>query len=251
MVRAHALSLAAILTGLFACDEAELAEEMMASNDAPPAENDAPPAEGAEPEWSTSTLTEKAEQPEGAYARRTARQLMSEATSVLEIMRRDATLDRLLRQSKGVFIAPGYAPSRSGVLVARTPAGWDEPRFYEVAGIGAARNQYEEDIAVLAMSDAALEVFNEGVSPHSADLKLIDYVGLRVVGLSNAKDHDIVFWSEDANVFTDVDLGLVGVSPDHQKNATYRNDKAAAKTPDARFHAPEASLERALSYRQR
>jgi lipid-binding SYLF domain-containing protein len=161
-----------------------------------------------------------------------AKETVLEAAAVVEQMRADADVARLLDQANAVFIVPDYARASliagaaggQGVLIARTDDGWSAPAFYNIGAInlGAAAGIEGGSIAFLLMTDDALEGFeNQHNFSLNADagLTIIDWTQRAQV--SAGKGADVVVWSDTEGLYGDLAISVSDIFWDEQANAAY------------------------------
>lgn len=160
-----------------------------------------------------------------------ARALVEDATSVVDRMQSDPDLANMLRQARGVFIVPAYGKAAAvvgarggeGVLLARGDQGWSGPLFYDIGAIsvGAQAGAAGGDIAMLLMSERALESFREENNfslNADAGLTIVDYSARAQASVGKG---DVVLWSDMEGAFAGVALSVTDISWDEEENAAY------------------------------
>lgn len=186
-----------------------------------------------------------------------AEELVNKAAKVVEAMKTDADLREMLAQAKGIFIVPDYgraaavvgASGGKGVLVAKTDGKWSDPTFYNIGSvsIGAQAGIKEGHIAMLLMSDKALDAFKDENS-----FSLDADAGLTLIAWdasAEASGKDVIFWSDTDGLFAGASLGTSDISWDQDDNrGLYGEQVSVDDVLSGKLKTPKsATLQRALS----
>jgi lipid-binding SYLF domain-containing protein/predicted outer membrane protein len=161
-----------------------------------------------------------------------ARAQIREAVQVVERMKADPQVARLLERAQGVFILPDYgrvalglgAQAGQGVLVTRRGEDFSDPVFYTMGGIsiGAQAGAAAGEIALLLMTERAVQRFRS-----DRGFSVVADAGL-TIGNYSTRDHasagkvqDIVVWSGTSGAYAGLSLGLTDVAVDAAANRAY------------------------------
>lgn len=140
----------------------------------------------------------------------TASKHVEDAVKIVQTMRSDARLERLLMQAQGLFVVPSYTRialgigggGGAGLLLARLADGsWSEPAFYHVGSIsvGLQVGAQSGPAALVLNSSKAVDAFRK-----NSNFSLNADVGLTVANwsvASSAEAGDIVAWSSNVGLF--------------------------------------------------
>jgi lipid-binding SYLF domain-containing protein len=163
-----------------------------------------------------------------------AQEQVDRATQVVNEMRGDPGVAKLLDQARGVLIVPKYAKGafivggEGGAAVALLKnhgAGkeWSAPAFYHVGGasIGAAAGGQSGSIAMLLMTEKATEMLVN----HKNKFSFNGDAGLTVVNWSaNAQASsggDVIVWSDVKGAFAGASVGVKDVKRDEDANQAF------------------------------
>jgi SH3 domain-containing YSC84-like protein 1 len=150
---------------------------------------------------------------------------INDAVRIVEQMKRDPHLGRLLEQSHGVFIVPHYAKAAlvvggqggGGLLLKRNQNQWSDPAFYNIGGgsIGLQAGGEGGAIAMLLMTQKAIDKFENTNSTWSLGAS----AGLTVVTYSakargETGNGDVVLWSDTNGLFGGLNVNVVDIAPD-------------------------------------
>lgn len=140
---------------------------------------------------------------------------VEDAAAVVRRLAGEPGIDRLLAQSKGVFIVPRYgraaiglgAAGGAGVLLARHSDGsWSDPAFFNIGGLSVGLQAGAEGgpVALILNNDKAIDNFRK-----KNNFSLSADAGLTVINWSrqaqgNAGAGDIVVWSGTKGLFGNV-----------------------------------------------
>lgn len=140
---------------------------------------------------------------------------VEDAAAVVRRLAGEPGVDRLLAQSRGVFIVPNYgraaiglgAAGGAGVLLARRSDGsWSDPAFFNIGGLSVGLQAGAEGgpVAMILTNDKALDNFRK-----KNNFSLNADAGLTVVNWSrqaqgSAGGGDIVVWSGTKGLFGNV-----------------------------------------------
>lgn len=163
------------------------------------------------------TTTSTARQPASTPSRAdtAAVRHVDDAAAVVRRLAGEPGIDRVLSQSKGVFIVPTYgraaiglgAAGGAGVLLARRSDGsWSDPAFFNIGGLSVGLQAGAEGgpVAMILTNDKALDNFRK-----KNNFSLNADAGLTVVNWSrqaqgSAGAGDIVIWSGTKGLFGNV-----------------------------------------------
>ena len=165
---------------------------------------------------------------------------LDKAAQAVKAMRKDAQVDKLLQQAKGVFIIPQYgraalgvgAQGGAGVLVAHHGGKWSAPGFYNFGGVSMGLQAGVEagSIAMLLMTDKALNMFNNNGNKFAltadAGLTIVDY-SARATG--TAGQGDVVLWSNAKGVLADLNVGVTDINFDEKETRVYYGKPVSAQ----------------------
>jgi SH3 domain-containing YSC84-like protein 1 len=162
---------------------------------------------------------------------RDAKAQVSEATKVVQQMKRDPKLTALLQRANGVFVAPDYgkgaavvgARGGEGVVLLRNGDDWSNPAFYNFGGlsIGAQVGGAGGSFAMLLMNDRAVDAFrtkNSFSLDASAGLTIVDYSAGSQAATGKG---DVIVWSDTEGLFAGASLGISGIVRDEAENRAY------------------------------
>jgi lipid-binding SYLF domain-containing protein len=140
---------------------------------------------------------------------------VEDAAAVVRRLAGEPGIDRLLAQSKGVFIVPKYgraaiglgAAGGAGVLLARHSDGtWSDPAFFNIGGLSVGLQAGAEGgpVAMILNNDKAVDSFRK-----KNNFSLSADAGLTVVNWSrqaqgSAGTGDVVVWSGTKGLFGNV-----------------------------------------------
>jgi len=197
-----------------------------------------------------------------SHAASSAESRVNAAVHVVEQMRRDPHLVRLLDQAKGIFIIPHYGKGAAivggqgggGVVLERHASGWGDPAFYSIGGasIGAQVGGEGGAIAMLLMTDKAVNKFANSNATWSlnanAGLTVVTYSGKAQAETGTG---DVVVWSDTSGLFGGASVSITDIAPDRNMDHGYYQNRESsgqilASTTPARRAAP---LRRALETR--
>ena len=186
-------------------------------------------AEAAQPTQMAAAVTP--EKGEAAKARST----VANATATVHKMRQDAKLDALLKQSKGVLIVPDFTKGAilvggeggNGVLLAHKDGKWSKPAFYDLSGIslGAQLGGQSGSVALILMSDKALDAFKQGGNfslNAKAGLNVVDY---NAAGQASTR-RDVIAWTDLNGLYAGATVGAADISVDHEANGAFYANQA-------------------------
>ncbi len=177
---------------------------------------------------------------ETAEQAKEAAALLSEASQMVQKMKSDPKLSRLVRRAEGVFLVPRYgrgavgigARGGEGVVLIKRDDGWSSPGFYDLGGISVGIQLGGEggEIAMLLMSKKAVDAFkhdNSFALNADAGFATADYSAMRG---SSTKGTDVVLWSSTRGAFAGATIGVTDISWDDDENAAFYGKKV---TPES------------------
>jgi len=159
------------------------------------------------------------------------------ATQVVEQMRQNPYLSRLLEHGKGVFIVPNYhergavlgGEAGGGVVLVKRNGSWSDPAFYNIGGasLGAQSGGERAAVAMLLMTHKAAERFENTTDGWS----LNGNAGLTVANYSRAAAAhcDVIFWSSARGVYGELTAGHTDISPDYDLDRAYYRQPADSR----------------------
>jgi lipid-binding SYLF domain-containing protein len=186
---------------------------------------------------------------------------VEDAAAVVRRLAGEPGIDRLLAQSKGVFIVPTYgraaiglgAAGGAGVLLARRSDGsWSDPAFFNIGGLSVGLQAGAEGgpVAMILNNDKAIDSFRK-----KNNFTLSADAGLTVVNWSrqaqgNAGTGDVVVWSGAKGLFGNVATLAVNDIRYNEKatQSYYGKNMAAADVLAGKASNPHAdALKQALA----
>ncbi len=181
-----------------------------------------------------------------------AREVVQEAADVVQHLRADPEIQRMLKSAKGVFIVSDYGRAAfgvggsggQGVLVANNQGQWSPPAFYNIGTISAGLEAGAEggSIAFLLMSDDALDGFRK-----ENNFSLNADAGLTIINWSNraqasAGKPDVIVWSDTAGLYGDLAITATDIFWDEEANrAYYQKTASARKIINGKVQVPESA----------
>ncbi len=164
---------------------------------------------------------------------RDAQDRVNRAVKVVDEMKQDPHLARLLEQAHGVFVIPHFGQGAfivggeggGGVVLARHGAKWSDPAFFAVGGasIGAQAGGSGGAVAMLLMTPRALEKFETSTGKWS----LRAGGGLTVVNYSEtlrgkaAARGDVIVWSNQKGLYGGLTASATDVTPESRLDHSY------------------------------
>jgi len=185
-------------------------------------------------------------------AAKSAEHRVDAATRVVDQMREDPHLVRLLDRAKGIFIVAHFGKGAAiiggegggGVLLERHASGWGDPAFYNIGGasIGAQLGGKGGSVVMLLMTNKAVRKFANS----NATWSLNANAGLTVVTYSAKAQAetgrgDVILWSNTNGLFGGASVSVTDISPDRAMDYAYYQRRestehilrTAAATPQA------------------
>lgn len=166
-------------------------------------------------------------------------QQVKEATTVVEKMKSDPEVKKLLQQAKGVFIVPTYGRGGwgigirggEGVMLTQSDHKWSNPVFYNLGGvsIGLQGGVEAGSLAMLLMSEKAVNQFmsdNNFSLNASAGLTVVNYTGKAQV---DAGKGDIIVWADTKGAFANATIGVTDIHRDESDTKAFYKRTATAK----------------------
>jgi SH3 domain-containing YSC84-like protein 1 len=176
--------------------------------------------------------------PRQIAAAQAAQRHVDDAVQAAQRMKQDARIASLLEQAKGVLIVPHYTEGAAiigghggiGVLLGRRQGSWTDPVFYRVGGasIGLQAGGASGPVAMLLMSDKALDKFRDNLSTWS----LGGRAGLTVARFSEQAQHpmnklDVIIWSGVKGLFGGAAFSATDITPDESADHAYYKSPVA------------------------
>jgi lipid-binding SYLF domain-containing protein len=166
---------------------------------------------------------------------RDARELVGQASRVVDRMKADPALRPLLERAKGVFIVPEYgkgaavvgARGGEGVLFAHDDGRWAGPLFADIGAVsvGPQIGGAGGNVAMLLMSDHALHGFTQR-NAFSFDADAGFTLGDSGVRSQASTDEDVILWSDMEGAFAGVSLGVSDIALDTDENRAFYGQPA-------------------------
>lgn len=167
-----------------------------------------------------------------SHAAYRAQDRVTDATHLVDLMKRNPQLSRLLAVSRGVFIIPHYGSAAfivggrggGGVVLARHTATWSSPAFFNIAGgsVGVQAGATGGAVVLILMTHKAIRRFESRNGAWSFGA----HAGLTVVSFSrglhgNAGGADVVVWSDKHGLYGGITAGLTRIIPDNALDRAY------------------------------
>lgn len=184
-----------------------------------------------------------------------ARHDIMEAVQVVQRMKADPGIARLLERAKGVFILPDYGrggfgvgvQGGEGVLVTRKGSGFSEPVFYNMGGIsiGAQAGASGGELAFLLMTDKAVRDFESGKNfslNADAGLTIVNYS--KRAQVSGGKVQDVIVWSNTKGAYAGASVAITDIVVDGEANRAYygRDSVTPAEIIQGRVQNPHSNV---------
>jgi lipid-binding SYLF domain-containing protein len=148
-------------------------------------------------------------------AQSTAVKHVSDAAAVVKRMAADPGMNKLLAQSKGLYIVPTYGRAALGLgasggagvlLVKRADGTWSDPAFFNIGGLSVGLQAGAEGgaIAMALRNDKAVDSFrkkNNFSLNADAGLTVVDW---NKFAQGNIGKGDVVVWAENKGLFGNV-----------------------------------------------
>ncbi len=140
------------------------------------------------------------------------------AIDVVHKMEKDSRLNKVLQQSKGVFIVPKYARAGlgvggrggEGIALIKENGRWSDPALYNFGGIslGAQAGVETGSIVMILNNDKALRGFmkeNNFELTADAGLSIVNY---NAKAQATADLGDVTVWSDTSGLFANITVGV-------------------------------------------
>lgn len=160
-----------------------------------------------------------------------AQNLVNQAVRIVDKMKRDPGLLRLMRRARGLYIVPNFGRGAfivggrggTGLVVVRHAGRWTDPAFYNMGGIsiGAQIGGSGGSIAFLLMSPGAVDAFRSGnkISLNAgAGLSIVNYSANSQASWGKG---DIIMWSDTSGAFVGAEISATDINWDDGKNRSY------------------------------
>lgn len=174
-----------------------------------------------------------------AYTASDTLQQVNEARAVVEKMKSDPELKKLLQQARGVFIVPTYGRGGwgigvrggEGVMLTQSDHKWSNPVFYNLGGIsiGIQGGAEAGSLAMLLMNDKAVNQFmtdNNFSLNASAGLTVVNYTGKAQVQAGNG---DVIVWADTKGAFANATIGVTDIRRDDSDTQAFYKRATTAK----------------------
>ena len=164
---------------------------------------------------------------------------VNEATAVVEKMKADPELKKLLQPAKGVFIVPTYGRGGwgvgvrggEGVMLTQSRDKWSNPVFYNLGGISIGLQGGAEagSMAMLLMNDKAVNQFmndNNFSLTAGAGLTVVNYTGKAMLQAGNG---DVIVWVDTKGAFANATIGVTDIRRDESDTKAFYKRTATVK----------------------
>lgn len=171
-----------------------------------------------------------------ANADNSAQHLVGQAVNVVQDMKKDPRLVKLLKQAKGVYIVPDFGRGAvivggrggAGLVLVKQGDHWSDPAFYDFGGIsfGPQIGASGGSVAFLLMDQSAVDAFKSGnkVSLNAgAGLSIVKY---SANGQASWGKGDIIMWSDTAGAYAGATVSVSDVNWDDGRNRSYYGPNA-------------------------
>jgi lipid-binding SYLF domain-containing protein len=167
-----------------------------------------------------------------ASAASSAQDRVSDAVRIVERMKQDPGLARILHEARGVFIVPHYGKAGfivggqggGGVVLAERNGVWSSPAFYDIAGgsVGAQIGGEAGAVAMILMTHRAVRRFAGARSPWSlngnAGLTVVTWSGKTQAGRTQ---DDVIMWTDAKGLYGGLTASLTRLSPQTSMDRAY------------------------------
>ncbi len=188
----------------------------------------------------TSTTQQTTTRDQQSGPAQSAQDRVNDAIGVIDQMKQDPQLTRVLERARGVFVVPHYGKGAfivggqggGGVLLARAGERWSEPAFYSIGGgsIGAQAGGEGGSIAMLLMTDKAVRKFENSSNTWSLNAN----AGLTVVTWSgksqeNTGKGDVILWSNTNGLYGGLTASVTDITPDTKMDHAYYGERVSSR----------------------
>jgi lipid-binding SYLF domain-containing protein len=163
---------------------------------------------------------------------------VKDSVAVVQKIRQDAELSKMLDRAKAVLIIPEYGQAAAvvggaggeGVALLRHADGWSAPAFYNIGGVTIGPQVGAEGgaIALLLMTDRSAKLLTEKNKfslDAKADLTIIDWSAKA----QESAGADVIAWSDTKGLFAGGAVGVSDINWDDDENeAYYESDDLSA-----------------------
>ena len=185
------------------------------------------------------SATGKATSTNQSYTASDTAQQVNEAKAVVEKMKSDPEVKKLLQQAKGVFIVPTYGRGGWGIGVRGGEGGmltqsdhkWSNPVFYNLGGISIGFQGGIEagSLAMLLMTDKAVNQFmadNNFSINGGIGLTVLNYTGKAQVDVGKG---DVIVWADTKGAFANATVGMTDIHRDESDTQAFYKRTASTK----------------------
>jgi lipid-binding SYLF domain-containing protein len=169
-----------------------------------------------------------------------AQRRVNAAIKVVDEMRENPGLTRLLERASGVFIVPRYGrggfivggQSGGGVVLERHEDRWSYPAFFDIGGgsIGAQAGGEGGAVAMILMTPRAMHKFehtrNTWALNASAGLTVVNWSDRAQADSGNG---DVVLWSDSQGLYAGLTASITDIRPDRKLDHAYYGRTANAR----------------------
>ncbi|HEX4023459.1 MAG TPA: lipid-binding SYLF domain-containing protein [Steroidobacteraceae bacterium] len=167
----------------------------------------------------------------------TAQDRVDAAVQVVDRMKQNPELARLLEHAQGVFIIPRYGKGAfivggqggDGVVLAKHDGNWTDPAFFNIAGgsIGLQAGGSGGAVAMILMTRNAIHRFEDTDTSWTLSGK----AGLSIVpfsdrGRTNSRNGDVIVWSDARGLYGGLTAGATHISPETKLDRAYYQGQA-------------------------
>ena len=164
-----------------------------------------------------------------------AQELVDNAVNVVQTMKKDPQLKKLMAKAKGIYIVPDFGRGAlivggrggAGVVLAHHNGQWSDPAFYDFGAIsfGAQAGASGGPVAFLLMSQNAVDAFKSGnkVSLNAgAGLSIVTYSANAQASWGKG---DIVMWSNTKGAYAGATVSVTDLNWADGNNKAYYGRK--------------------------
>ena len=163
-----------------------------------------------------------------------AQKRVTDAVSVVRMMKTDSQISELIQEAKGLLIVPHLIKAAlvfggqrgAGLLLVQRNGRWSDPAFYRTSSgsFGAQIGGAKGALVMILTSDKAVEAFAINTSSWSLNAG----AGLTAASYSKGTPEtgtlsDVVIWSDTTGLFGGAAVGATRVASDERANQAYYN----------------------------
>lgn len=161
--------------------------------------------------------------------------LVNQAINVVNTMKKDPNLVKLMRRAKGIYIVPEFGRGAfivggrggAGLVVVNQNGVWSNPAFYDFGAIslGAQAGGSGGSVAFLLMDQSAVDAFKSGnkISLNAgAGLSIVTYSANSQASWGKG---DIIMWSNTSGAYAGATVSVSDINWDDGNNRAYYGRK--------------------------